>query len=176
MDCHECGTNFTMHEYCSIVVPRGLEPLYADCYRAFGWEATNVVNSLVSVSKVSLSFRRNRAIKNNVELSRLQAQLDGAFRNLQTIQAEKEAAGFVPALSMGIVSALVLGGGMSLCLKSDQLVLGVIVGLAGLAGCAFPYFIHKTIKEKHAERFIVAADEQYDKISQICSQAQALIR
>ena len=173
---NERPVEFTMYEYKSVVVPKNLDSLYADCHGAFGWQATNVVNSLVSLDKVTLSFKRNRSIKNNIELNKLQAQLDAALLNLKTIQAEMDGVGFVPALTVGILSALVLGGGMSLCLKADQMVLGVIVGLIGLAGCAFPYFINKRLREKTADRFRIAKDEQYDLIGHICQQAQTHIQ
>ena len=47
-------------------------------HRAFGWEPTNVFSSLITVDKLTLSFKRQRAMKGNVELGRLQAQLGRA--------------------------------------------------------------------------------------------------
>jgi len=188
MNCETCGSRlasqetddrrgaFTPYEYKSIVAPKAMEAVYVDCYRAFGWEPSSEVNPILSLDAVSLSFKRDRAAKGNVELTKLQAQCDAALRNLQLIEAKKRSTGMVQALSVGVVAALVLGGGMSLCLTTEYLVAGIVVGVAGLIGCAFPYFINKSLRDKKAETFATASDEQYDKLVQICARAQLLLK
>jgi len=165
-----------MYEYKTVVAPKNLESLYMDSYGAFGWEQTSVGNAFVSVDQVSLALKRNRSLKNNIELTKMQTQLEGAFQNLKTIQAESNEVGVAQALTVGVLAALVLGVGMSLCMETDQLALGVIVGLIGLVGCATPYFIYRKIRGRSADRFSLATEEQYDRICHICAQAQAFIQ
>lgn len=184
-ECPRCGAvkkendgkgTFAAYEYKTIVAPKTMETVYEDCYRAFDWEEVNEVNAILSLDTVSLSFKRNRGAKGNVELARLQTQCDAALRNLHLIEAKKKSAGMIPALSVGVVSALILGGGMSLCLTTEYMIAGIIVGIVGLIGCAFPLFINRGIRDRKAESFATASDEQYDKIIQICEKAQLLLK
>ena len=65
----------------------------------------------------------------------------------------------VRALSIGIIGALILGTGMSLCmtelgaaLGSLGLILGILVGLAGVAMVAAAYPIYNRTLKKERER------------------------
>lgn len=56
------------------------------------------------------------------------------------------------AYTFGIISALVLGVGMCLAMKVigssvATMVVGIIVGVLGIAGCAVNYFIYKKMRE-----------------------------
>jgi hypothetical protein len=60
--------------------------------------------------------------------------------------------------TFGIVSALVLGTGMSLAMQvigsgTTGTVLGVIIGLFGIAGCSVNYPIYKKMLEKGKSKF-----------------------
>lgn len=57
--------------------------------------------------------------------------------------------------TFGIVSALVFGTGMSLAMQviGDSMVLGIIVGILGLAGCGFNYPIYKKMLEKGKAKY-----------------------
>ncbi|MBR2467970.1 MAG: dihydropteridine reductase [Clostridia bacterium] len=61
--------------------------------------------------------------------------------------------------TFGIVFALVLGTGMSLCMgvigegSVLSMVIGVIVGVVGIVGCGLNYPIYKVILEKGKEKY-----------------------
>ena len=61
--------------------------------------------------------------------------------------------------TFGIVSALILGTGMSLCLGAIgggttlSMIIGVIVGLVGLAGCGINYPIYTSMLKKSKEKY-----------------------
>lgn len=63
------------------------------------------------------------------------------------------------AYTFGIVSALVLGVGMCLCMKvigagsTGSMVAGVIIGLLGLAGCGVNYPIFLKLREKGKQKY-----------------------
>ena len=69
---------------------------------------------------------------------------------LRKLDARVESVAMVSALSEGIISTLVLGVGMTCVLVWNQPVIGVIVGIIGLAGalCAWPLYQKVLAKQR----------------------------
>ena len=71
--------------------------------------------------------------------------------------------------SCGIVSALVFGTGMCIAMQviSSSMVLGILIGIVGMLGCAVNYPIYKKIlqrgKTKYAYEIVQLAREIADK-------------
>ena len=61
--------------------------------------------------------------------------------------------------TFGIICALILGTGMSLCMgviggeSSLSMIIGVIVGVIGIAGCSVNYPIYKRMIEKGKQKY-----------------------
>lgn len=56
------------------------------------------------------------------------------------------------SIALGVIGALVLGGGMSLCLVAQALLLGIPVGLAGMVLTALAYPVYTRTLEKERRR------------------------
>ena len=69
---------------------------------------------------------------------------------LRKLDARVESVAMVSALSEGIISTLILGVGMTYVLVWNQPVIGVIVGIIGLAGalCAWPLYQKVLAKQR----------------------------
>ena len=69
---------------------------------------------------------------------------------LRKLDARVESVAMVSALSEGIISTLILGVGMTCGLVWNQPVIGVIVGIIGLAGalCAWPLYQKVLAKQR----------------------------
>lgn len=63
------------------------------------------------------------------------------------------------AYTFGIISSLVLGVGMCLCMGQIgtgsivSFILGIVVGLVGIVGCAVTYPIYKRLKQKGKDKY-----------------------
>lgn len=74
----------------------------------------------------------------------------------------------VVAYIIGIISSLVFGTGMCMCMNQipGGMFLGVIIGLFGITGCSITYPIHKTIHRKglnkHKKELLTLA-EKFEK-------------
>ena len=73
--------------------------------------------------------------------------------------------------SLGIVSALVLGTGMSLAMQvigsgTAGMVLGIIIGIIGLAGCSVNYPLYKKLLEKGKTKYAYEIVELARQISE----------
>ena len=61
--------------------------------------------------------------------------------------------------TFGVISALILGTGMSLCMGVIgggailSMVIGIIVGIVGIAGCCVNYPIYKRMLEKGKQKY-----------------------
>lgn len=73
---------------------------------------------------------------------------------LRRLDRQATQKGTAIALAVGVVFALILGSGMSLCmvLGGKWMLPGIVVGLAGMAGCALAYPLYVRITRKEKER------------------------
>lgn len=76
------------------------------------------------------------------------------------------------AYTLGIISALVLGVGMCLCMNQFDLngtismILGVIVGIIGIAGVSINYPIYKKLLKKGKDKYAFEIVELAKEISE----------
>ena len=93
------------------------------------------------------------------EFTREESDID----QLKALKRKAENKAFIPSLLIGIFFALVFGTGMSLCLMGENLILGIIVGLVGLAGSAVVPSIHsmilRTAKSRIEDEIIRLSDK-----------------
>ena len=71
---------------------------------------------------------------------------------LKKLDARVESKAMVSALSEGIISTLVLGVGMTCVLVWNQPVIGVIVGVLGLAGALYAWPLYQKVLAKEREK------------------------
>ena len=71
---------------------------------------------------------------------------------LKKLDARVESKAMVSALSEGVISTLVLGVGMTCVLVWNQSVIGVIVGIIGLAGALFAWPLYQKVLAKEREK------------------------
>lgn len=71
---------------------------------------------------------------------------------LKKLDARVESKAMVSALSEGIISTLVLGVGMTCVLVWNQPVIGVIVGVLGLAGALYAWPLYQKVLKKEREK------------------------
>lgn len=169
--------NIVSYDYKTIKVKRSIETLVCDTYTNLGWELTNTSSTEGSIFYVNLSFKRDRKITNKVELLKLQDRADSVVATIENLQNKKKNAGFVEALTTGIVGTLVFGGGMSMCmlLKGVGFMLGgIALGIVGAGICALAYPLFKKINRKKNADIQPILESEYDKLADICEEASKL--
>ena len=67
------------------------------------------------------------------------------------------------SLSLGIIGTLIFGGGLAVIMEFDKLIIGSVLGLAGLIPIAIAYPVYKKIlekgKKKYGAEILTLADE-----------------
>ena len=80
-------------------------------------------------------------------------------KQLRKLDAKAKTPANIFAYTFGILSALVLGTGMCLCMNVIgsgivMFIIGIIVGIIGIIGCSVNYPIYKKLLQKFTTRFL----------------------
>ncbi len=167
--------NFVTYEYATKTVSVGKQAAEVDLREAFGWEATGSEPSIAG--GVTLSFKRDRKLPNKTELIRLERKADNINRTLAHLEGEKTKSASVFGYVFGSLGALVLGGGMSLCMLVQTLpamIGGIALGVVGIAMVSVNYLLYKKIAEKKTEKLQPTIEETEEKLAIVCEQAHGL--
>lgn len=163
------------YEYARITVASDLAIAATDCYESMGFELTSAKNSQTGGSTV-LAFRRSRKVRGKAQLAKLQRTADDLIAQLAELEREKTRGATIKALATGIASALVLGVGMCCTMVWTQfMVLGVIVGLAGIAGCVAAWLLYRATVRKDSTRLAPRVEAAYDQLATVCEEAQSVL-
>lgn len=102
----------------------------------------------------SQSFHYTYSPAQQEELKRIRAKYlppeEDKMEQIRRLDARVYNKACICALIVGILGALIFGTGLCCCLVWQKYVLGVIVGVVGVAVCApaYPLFLHITEKER----------------------------
>lgn len=79
---------------------------------------------------------------------------ESKLEQLRRLDASVTKKGTVFSLIVGIISTLIMGGGMSCCMVGDHslFIPGIIIGVIGIAGVAMAYPVYAHITKKEQER------------------------
>ena len=93
---------------------------------------------------------------------------DSKVRALKRLDQQAKRPALIFAYTFGIICALILGTGMSLAMQvigagTTAMIIGIVVGLIGIAGVSVNYFIYRKMlengKNKYAHEIIALANE-----------------
>ena len=84
------------------------------------------------------------------------------------------------AYIFGILSTLVFGGGMCLCMLTENNIPafagGIILGVAGIALCGINYLIYKKIVAKKTKSLLPVIDETEEKFANLLEKGNDLLK
>lgn len=163
------NSGFVAYEYLSVEVASAKEALYADCYKNFGWIPDGREAGLGGAFKITLKFKRDRKIARKQELVKLQSKCENSLKQIERLENSKTAAAMGVSIGVGFLGTAALAGSM-FCFLAPLYVPFAILGAAGLALWAVPYFIYKSIKKNKTIKCNPIIDKEYDVIYDICEQ------
>lgn len=169
--------NFVTYEYLTKTIERNEKGAISDLYRSLGWEVVD--ENSISLSKVCIHFKRDRKIRDKSELNRLQKKAEKVLLLNVNLEKSKKKAPTLFAYLFGSISALVMGGGMSLTmienLDRTAFIIGIIIGIVGIVLCSVNYFIYSKMLIRRSNKINPLIEENEEKIATICEQGQLLI-
>lgn len=172
----ENESGYRSFEYARTTVKSELAQVAIDCYESLGYELTGQRASAPG-RQVMLSFRRSRKVQARAQLSKIQRTMDDTLASIARMDAEKAEKATMQAMSIGVVSALILGVGMCCAMVWTHLMaLGIVVGIIGIAGCIFAWMRYRKVRETETARLNPTIDKAYDRLATLCEEAQAVLR
>lgn len=170
--------NFVSFEYKTRTVKTENQTKAMDMYEAFGWEITSTSPTLVD--GVTLSLKRDRKQKHKQELVRLEREAENVLDTITRLNRSKTTGASIFAYVFGIISALVLGGGMCLVMLIENsvpaLVGGIILGLTGIALCGINYPIYKKLVDNKTKKVLPVIDDNEEKLANILEKGNYLLQ
>lgn len=162
------------YEYARTTVASDLVTVTCDCYENLGWELTGSKTSQAG-STTALAFRRSRKIKNKAQLVKIQRTMDDLIASISTLEGEKTRKAGMRALTLGILSALVLGVGMCCTMVWDLMLPGIVVGVVGIVGCVAAWLLYRSTVARETERVTPSIEAAYDSLATACEEAQTVL-
>ncbi len=168
--------DFVSYEYRTVSVKAKDQTRVMDLYEAFGWEVTGTSPAF---DGVTLSLKRDRHIPHKQELNKLQRQAEDTFAAVSRLERSKTLGASVFSYVFGCIAALVLGGGMCLCMLVEGSIPafagGIVLGIIGIALCGVNYAIYKKRAEKKTKALLPVIDETEEKLAGLLERGNDLL-
>ena len=185
--------DFVAYEYLNINVKSDKEPLYTDCYEAFGWnlvtntalveEGDYYINNIPNVNgnkQVNLKFKRDRKIPNKLELQNIQRKMELSLKELDKLESEPNTKGIMKSLTIGLLGTIFLAISVFAITANNLEVINYIIcavaGIIGMAGWALGFISYNKTKTKVEQENQSLIEEQYNTIYDCCEKANKLIK
>lgn len=169
--------NFVSFEYKTKTVKSENQSKAIDMYEAFGWEITGTTPTFTD--GVTLSLKRDRKQQHKQELTKLERQAEEMFDTINGLQRSKTAGASIFAYIFGIISALVLGGGMCLVMLIENsvpaIVGGIILGVIGIALCGVNYPIYARLVARKTKQLLPVIDDNEEKLANVLEKGNDLL-
>ncbi|WP_028709043.1 hypothetical protein [Propionicicella superfundia] len=167
-------TDFVAYEYLTVQADRQLELLYKDTYRNFGWTVEGYGVGVPNVSTVTLKLKRDRRIPNRTAVLELQRTAEHALATIARLERSTSTAPMAAAITLGLVGSAFLAGSV-FAITANLWVLGIPLGIVGLAGWAAGYFAHGKVKENKTAQVTPLIDREYETVYETGERAGRLL-
>lgn len=168
--------NFVGYEYLEMPVKRSMVSVYADGYENFGWEleGTEEQPGKLTVDTINMKFKRDRKIRNKVELTRLQRNFNACVSEILSLEASKRVQASVIAYIIGIIGTVFMAGSV-FSVTSGKILPCIILAVPAFIGWILPYFLYKYVEKKKTEIVTPLIDKKYDELYNVCEKAHSLL-
>ena len=168
------NSDFIGYEYKDITVARDKENLFIDGYQNFGWKLEGAKTPLTGLYSATMTFKRDRKIRNKAELTRLQRKFDACVSEITSMENSKTSKASVPAFTIGLIGTALIAGATFAYLAAI-IPLCIILAVPGFIGWVLPYFCYNNAYAKRSEKVSPLIETKYDEIYEICEKANGLL-
>ncbi|MFT4110895.1 hypothetical protein [Propionicimonas sp.] len=170
----ETIADFVPYEYLTIQVDRELEPLYKDTYRNLGYVIEGYAAGIPNPATVALKLKRDRRINNRAAVLEQQRSAEQALATIASLEHSTQTAPLAAALTAGIIGSAFLAGSV-FAITANLWLLGIPLGVVGLAGWAAGWFAHGRVKANRVARVTPLIDREYETVYAAGEQAARLM-
>ena len=165
---------FVGYEYRDITIDRDMEAMYVDGYQNFGWKLDTTSSPHAGLNNITLKFKRDRKIRNKMELTRLQRQFDACVGEITGMEKSKTASASIVAYTVGLIGTAFMAGS-TFAVLAPNIVLCIVLAIPAFVGWILPYFLYKSTYAKKTAKVAPLIDNKYDEIYEVCERANNLL-
>lgn len=165
--------NFIGYEYKHVVASRRLASIYLDYFSCFGWEVEDSSFSR-QLGKVSVTFKRNRKLRNKVEIDRYQRQFEDGVESIAHLEGTKTAKASVVAYTVGIIGAAFMAGA-TFSYLGGFVVSCILLAIPGFVCWGLAYVLYRSLVKKRSAEVVTEVNREFDNLYSTCEKAQALM-
>jgi len=188
----ESKNDFVAYEYKKIMVKRDSVSVFTDCLSNFGWilideyeygyqpEVTSytpvhtVERHTNDLETVVLKFKRDRHIRNKLEVSKLERKCETALSSAGSLERKNNAYKMGITLGVGILGAVFLAIAVFNFISAN-VIIGVFLTILGIAGLGIGYLANRKVEQKRSEQTEPMIQQQLEIAYEACEQAHALL-
>lgn len=170
-------SNYIGYEHMTISVKPQMMSVYEEAYPHFGWTPDGNDFSVAAPLSVGIRYKRDRKIRNKVELNRLQRQFESSAKEIERLENSKTLTASIVAYIIGVVGTAFMALSVFCFLPEffNIMWLSIVLAVPGIIGWIIPYFCFVNIKAKKIKQVMPIIDKQYDDINEICEKAHSLL-
>lgn len=161
------------YEYKNIVTSRRLASIYADYFPYFGWEVNDSTFDR-QFNKVSITFKRDRKLKNKVEINKCQRQFEEGVDNIAHLEGTKNSKASIAAYTVGLIGTAFMAGA-TFSFLGGFIIACAILAIPGFIGWGLAYVLYRNLSKKRATEIVPETDSEFDNLYAACERAQALL-
>ncbi|MEH7320728.1 hypothetical protein V7113_28030 [Priestia megaterium] len=200
----ENESQFVSDEYRGITVKSGMQSVWRDGYKSFGWElkqskpvvTNHIFRPIMAIiaplailpaspflemlrqsepeTKIDLLFGRDRDIRRKAQMNHLQYQFEHSVKEITRLEESSNKAAFIASCTIGMIGTICMACSMFSYLIGI-LELCAVLAVPGFLGWVLPYFLYKGIKRKKKKKIAPLVEKQYETIHEVCKKARSLI-
>lgn len=165
---------FIGYEYRDVNIKEEIVSIVIDGYENFGWQVDSSMKPAQPVQSTTIKFKRDRAIRNKAELTRLQRQFDAVLEEIQSMEKAKGILAATIAYIVGVLGTAFVAGSV-FALNAGWIVGMIFLAVPGLVGWIISYPIYKRIRQKKVVDLNPLIEKKYDELYEITKRGNQLL-
>lgn len=165
---------FVAYEYTKVQAPHGLEALYLDTYRSFGWVLDDTASG-GSAGTVTLSLKRDRSIRNRPMVQELQRKAVASLGNISRWERSKTSVPTTIAITLGVLGCIPLAGAVFMITGAAARFLSTLLGIIGLVMWGAGAALYLRLKRTRTINLDARIDKEQDIVFDAGAQAARLL-
>ncbi len=178
---------FVGYEYLEVSADTSKTSFLTDGYKNFGWETDSNRSEKVfrghrrtayhpNRNKVTLYLKRNREIRNKMELTSLQRKFEACVRDIEKLEKSRSILAIVLALAVGIIATACMAGSVfAVTAQPPRIVLCILLAIPAFTGWLLPVLFFKKLVEIRSKAVNPLIERKFDEVYEICEKGSKLL-
>lgn len=144
-------------EYITVKIKHTLADECRSGYEAFGWE---VLSEGISGEGKVFRLRRNKRLKNRMQVMEQQKRMEDAFVVLERMEYQRALGPTIICILVGLLGVSCIAGSI-LSLQADRFLCFFLLEIPGIAFCTIPIWMKKRLMERRKKEHAEAIERQH---------------